>query len=197
MTTADMANAAAAADAVKKQVSKNWWILLVQGILTIILGALLLINPPATLVAFAWVLGIFWLVGGVLDIIGAFTGRTPNRHWFWDLLAGGIGVIVGLILITQPVVGAVAIPMAMTLLLGIGAVLGGVFKIIGAILMRKEIDGEFWMIIWGLILVLLGIWVLFNLGAATVAYVFVMGIMMIVGGVVSIFGAFRLRSLGR
>jgi uncharacterized membrane protein HdeD (DUF308 family) len=182
---------------VKQQVSKNWWILLVQGIATILLGVLLLINPATTLVAIAWVLGIFWLVGGVLDIIGAFTGKDGNRHWFWELLGGALGIIVGLILIMQPIVGAVVIPATLTLLLGLGAALGGIFNIIGAIMMRKEIEGEFWMIVWGAIMLLLGIWILFNLGSATIAYVFVMAIFMIVGGVMSIFGAFRLRRLGR
>ncbi|MFN2202702.1 MAG: HdeD family acid-resistance protein [Caldilineaceae bacterium] len=190
-------DAAASVNMVKQQVSKNWWILLVQGIATILLGVLLLINPATTLIAIAWVLGIFWLVGGVLDVIGAFTGKNGNRHWFWGLLGGILGIIVGLILIVQPVLGAVVIPTTLTLLLGLGAALGGVFNIIGAIMMRKEIEGEFWMIVWGAIMLLLGIWILFNLGSATIAYVFVMAIFMIVGGVVSIFGAFRLRSLGR
>jgi uncharacterized membrane protein HdeD (DUF308 family) len=190
-------DAAASVNMVKQQVSKNWWILLVQGIATILLGVLLLINPATTLIAIAWVLGIFWLVGGVLDVIGAFTGKNGNRHWFWELLGGVLGIIVGLILIVQPVLGAVVIPTTLTLLLGLGAALGGVFNIIGAIMMRKEIEGEFWMIVWGAIMLLLGIWILFNLGSATIAYVFVMAIFMIVGGVVSIFGAFRLRSLGR
>lgn len=182
------------ADAVRQQVSSNWWILLIQGIATIVLGALLLINPASTLIAIAWVLGIFWLVGGVFDVIEAFAGRN-SRHWFWDLLAGALGIIAGLILISQPLFGAVAIPFILTLILGVGAVLSGVFKIIGAIMMRKEIDNEIWMIIWGVIMVALGVWILFNLGASTIAYVFVMAILMIVGGVFAVFGAFRLRSL--
>jgi uncharacterized membrane protein HdeD (DUF308 family) len=81
--------------------------------------------------------------------------------------------------------------------LGFGAIIGGAFKVIGGFMMRKEIEGEFWMILWGIILILLGGWVVFNLGAATLAYVLVMGILMIVGGVFSIFGSFRLRSLGK
>ena len=195
--TVDTMDPSVTVNAVKQQVSKGWWILLIQGIAAIVLGALLLINPVTTLIAMAWVLGIFWLVGGVMDVVGAFTGRTPQRVWYWDLLAGALGIVAGLILITQPLFGAAAIPFIMTLLLGVSAVLSGVFKIIGAIAVRKQIEGEFWMIIWGAIMVLLGLWVLFNLGSATIAYVFVMGIMMIVGGVFAIFGSFRLRSLGK
>ncbi|MCB0159476.1 MAG: DUF308 domain-containing protein, partial [Caldilineaceae bacterium] len=67
----------------------------------------------------------------------------------------------------------------------------------GAIMMRKEISGEIWMIIWGVISILLGFWILSNLGAAALAYVFVAAIFAIIGGIISIFGAFRLRSLGR
>lgn len=196
MTTSEMVEISAEADVVKQQVSKNWWILLVQGILTVILGIMLLMNPPATLIAIAWVLGLFWLVGGIIDIVGAFTGRTP-RAWYWDILAGAFSAIAGLILITQPLVGAVALPMAIALLLGVGAVIGGAFKVIGAIMMRKEIEGEFWMGLWGVILILLGGWIIFNLGASAIAYVFVMGILMIVVGVISVIGSFRLRSLGK
>lgn len=192
MTTAGMT---ATEQAVREQVSSHWWILLIQGIATIILGALLLINPVQTLIAVAWVLGIFWLVGGVFDVVEAFLGRN-TRKWYWDLLSGALGIIAGLILISQPLLGAAVIPFTLTLLLGVGAVLSGIFKIIGAIAVRKEINNEFWMILWGIIMVVLGGWILLNLGASTIAYVFVMAIMMIVGGVFAIFGAFRLRSLG-
>ncbi|MCB0075211.1 MAG: DUF308 domain-containing protein [Caldilineaceae bacterium] len=194
MTTADIA---AMSDALRREISKNWWILLVQGICAILLGILLFTNPATTLISLAFVLGIFWIVGGIADIIGAFTGRGGNRHWFWQLLSGIIGVIVGFLFVSQPVVGAVALPFTMTLLLGIGAITSGIFNIIGAIMMRKEISGEIWMIIWGVVSILLGFWILSNLGAASVAYVYVAAIFAIIGGIISIFGAFRLRSLGR
>ena len=194
MTTADIA---AMSDALRREISKNWWILLVQGICAILLGILLFTNPATTLISLAFVLGIFWIVGGIADIIGAFTGRGGNRHWFWQLLSGIIGVIVGFLFVSQPVVGAVALPFTMTLLLGIGAITSGIFNIIGAIMMRKEISGEIWMIIWGVVSILLGFWILSNLGVASVAYVYVAAIFAIIGGIISIFGAFRLRSLGR
>jgi uncharacterized membrane protein HdeD (DUF308 family) len=190
-------NAALAADAVRDAVSRNWWIMLIQGIASIILGILLFTNPGTTLIALALVLGIFWIAGGVMDIIGAFTGKDGNRHWFWQLLGGILGVVVGFLLVTQPVTGAVAIPFAMTLLLGIGAILSGIFNSIGAFMARKEIDGEWWTITWGIISILLGFWILSNLGAASVAYVFVAAIFAIVGGVFEIFAAFRVRSLGK
>ena len=186
---------AATAAAVRQQVSKNWWILLVQGIATVRSGVLLLVNPPATVTAIAWVLGIFWVVGGVMDIIGAFTGRS-NRHWFWQILGGALGVVAGLLLMVYPQASAAIGVGLLTLLVGIAAALAGVFNIIGAIVMRKEINGEFWMIIWGIILLLLGIWAIFNLGSAAFLYLAVIAILMIVGGIASIFGAFRLRSLG-
>ena len=194
MTATDMQ---AMGSAVRKEISKNWWILLVQGIAAIILGIMLFTSPARTLVALAWVLGIFWIVGGISDIIGAFTGRGGNRHWFWQLLSGILGVVVGFLFVSQPIAGAVALPFVMTLLLGAGAIVSGIFNIIGAIMMRKEISGEIWMIIWGVISILLGFWILSNLGAAALAYVFVAAIFAIIGGIISIFGAFRLRSLGR
>ena len=107
MTATDMQTMGSA---VRKEISKNWWILLVQGIAAIILGIMLFTSPARTLVALAWVLGIFWIVGGISDIIGAFTGRGGNRHWFWQLLSGILGVVVGFLFVSQPIAGAVALP---------------------------------------------------------------------------------------
>lgn len=195
MATAQAVGTQTEAAAIRQEVSSSWWILLVQGIASIILGILLFVNPVSTLIAIAWVLGIFWLVGGVVDIVGAFTGKDRNRHWIWELLAGALSIVAGLILLYNPIFGAVAIPFTLALFVGIGAVLGGIFKIVHAVRMRKEINGEIWMIIWGIIMVILGGWILLNMGAATLAYVFVMAIMLVVGGVFAIYGSFRLRSL--
>jgi uncharacterized membrane protein HdeD (DUF308 family) len=178
-----------------RAVSRSWWVLLIQGIAAIILGILLLINPATTLIALAWVLGIYWIVGGVMDIVGAFTRKDGDRGWFWSLVSGGLGIIVGLMLVSQPIMGAVLVPFTLTLMIGIGAILIGISNIIGGFVMRKEIEGEWWMIIWGVLSIVLGVWMLAHLGASTIGFVYAAAIFAIIAGIAMIFFSFRLRGL--
>ncbi|MCB9140126.1 MAG: DUF308 domain-containing protein [Caldilineaceae bacterium] len=183
------------AGAVRREVARNWWVLLIQGIAAILLGILLFVNPVTSLVAIAFVLGIYWIVGGIAQIVSSFNLRSVSGSWFWTLIAGIISVIAGFLFVTQPLTGAAALPMAMTLLLGLGAIISGIFYVVGAIQMRNEISGEGWMIAWGIISVILGVWILTYLGAASMAYVYVAAVFAIIGGIVSVVDAFRVRSL--
>lgn len=184
-----------AADAMRGVVRKTWWIPLIQGIAAAIIGVLLLTNPATTLISIALFLGAYWLVGGIFDIIGAFTRRNADKGWLWSLLAGIISIIAGLFLISQPVAGAVILPVTLTLLIGAGAIVSGIFNIIWAIRARNEIQGEGWLILWGILSILFGIYVLLNPGASAVALVLAIAILGIVGGIAMVIFAFRLRGV--
>lgn len=186
-----------AADAMRSVIRKTWWVPLIQGIASVIIGVLLLTNPATTLIAIALFLGAFWFVGGIFDVIGAFTRRDGDKGWFWPLLAGIISIIAGLLLLSQPIAGAIILPVTLAILIGAGAVVSGIFNIIWAIRVRKEIQGEIWLILWGVISILLGIYVLANPGASAIALVFVIAILAIVGGIAMVISSFRLRSAVR
>lgn len=177
-----------------QSLAKRWWILLIQGIATIVLGILLFTNPNATLIALSIVVGGWWLLVGILDIIAAFTGRQGNRSWFWTLLAGILSAVVGGFLLFQPLTGAAVLPVAYTLLFAIGAILSGIFNVIAAFAMREQISNEGWIILWGAIAIVLGIWMLTSLEGASAIMVYVVSIFAIVGGVITVFSAFHLRS---
>jgi uncharacterized membrane protein HdeD (DUF308 family) len=179
----------------QQSLAQRWWIFLLQGILTILLGILLLTNPQATLIAVSLVLGGWWLLTGILDIIAAFTGRKGNSGWGWTLLAGILSAVVGGFLLFQPLSGAAVLPVAYTLLFAIGALLSGLLNVIAAFAMRKEIPGEGWIILWGAIAIVFGLWMLTSLQAASAAMVYVVAIFAIVGGVITMSNAFHLRSL--
>ena len=49
-----------------------WWLVLIEGILLIIIGIFLLTNPASTFVTIIWVLGIYWLISGIFNIIKIF-----------------------------------------------------------------------------------------------------------------------------
>jgi uncharacterized membrane protein HdeD (DUF308 family) len=73
------------------------------------------------------------------------------------------------------------------------AIATGVFQIIGAIQLRKEIDNEWLLILGGVISVLFGIGILMAPGAGALALLWVIGICAVVEGVVFVALAFRLK----
>jgi uncharacterized membrane protein HdeD (DUF308 family) len=186
-----------AADATRTVVRKTWWIMLIQGIAALIVGILLFTNTAATLVTLAIFLGAYWLVGGIFDIIGAFTRRGGDKGWFWSLFGGGISIIAGLLLISQPLTGAVVLPVVLAILIGILAIISGGINIFKAIKLRNEIQGEGWMIAWGIISIILGFWILSAPLISGASLVWVAAIFAVIGGIAMIIFSFRLRSAAK
>ena len=70
----------------------KWWFILIQGILAIVVGLLFLTQPVSTTKTAVAVLGAYWLILGILDIVGLFRDRTA---WGWKLFTGIIGILAG------------------------------------------------------------------------------------------------------
>ena len=73
------------------------------------------------------------------------------------------------------------------------AIATGVFEVIGAINLRKEIDNEWYLILGGIVSVLFGIGVMMAPGAGALALIWVIGIYAVFMGVMFVALAFRLK----
>ena len=62
----------------KQAVKASWWSLLLSGIVVGVIGFLLLTHPEKTLIVMVQLLGIGWLVHGVLSI-GSSSGCDPLK----------------------------------------------------------------------------------------------------------------------
>src|SRR5262249_43729517 len=74
------------------------------------------------------------------------------------------------------------------------AIVMGALEIAAAIRLRREIQGEFWMIFAGLLSVAFGVLVLAFPGAGALAALFYIGAWALLSGLAQIFLSFRLRS---
>ena len=98
--------------------------------------------------------GAFALVDGVLSLIAAFTGGVKPVPTWWLVVVGLLGIAAGI----------VDLPLArhhrdpLVLLIGAWALVHGIFEIIGAIQLRKEIDNEWMLILGGVLSVVFGVW---------------------------------------
>jgi uncharacterized membrane protein HdeD (DUF308 family) len=168
--------------------AKNWWMLLLRGIAAIIFGVLALAWPGITLLTLIQVYGAFALVDGVLAIIAAITGGAPAPRW-WLAVVGLLGIATGLLMFIMPGLTA----LVLLYFIAGWAIATGVFQVIGAINLRKEIDNEWYLILGGIVSVLFGVGVMMAPGAGALALLWVIGIYAVFMGVIFIALAFRLK----
>jgi uncharacterized membrane protein HdeD (DUF308 family) len=176
----------AAAIAHKDQ-SDVWWVFLLEGIASIVVGILLLTLPAQTLVAIALFLGFYWLFVGVLELVRVFTDSSVP--WFWSLLIGILCVIAGIIVLKHPLFAAIVLPTALVVWLGILGLVIGVFAIIGAFT-----GGGVGSFIFGVINLLIGLLLLGSPVAAALAVPLVFGILLLIQGVALIIWGFKVKA---
>lgn len=168
--------------------AKNWWLLLLRGIAGILFGLLAFVWPGITLWTLVILYGAYALVDGIFAIIAAMRGDDAKARW-WLALIGILGIGAGLLTFLWPGITA----LVLTMFIGIWALVHGIFEIVGAIKLRKEIDNEWWLIFSGAISVLFGLSLLIMPGAGALALVWLIGAYAIVFGGLLVGFAFRLR----
>jgi uncharacterized membrane protein HdeD (DUF308 family) len=137
-------------------------------------------------VSVIWVLGLYWLVGGLFKIVSIFL---DHSMWGWKLIAGIIGIIAGIIVMQHPLWSSVVVGATLIIILGIQGI------IFGAIGVYQAFKGAGWGAgILGAISVIFGIYLLANIGRSTFVLPWVLGIFAIAGGIAAIVMAFRQRS---
>jgi uncharacterized membrane protein HdeD (DUF308 family) len=172
--------------AASERVEFPWWLVLLQGIAATLIGVLLVTWPAMTVLTLVVFLGVYWLIGGVLDLVGIFVDRT---NWGWRLFTGILGVIAGFLIVRNPLWAGVAVPTTLVWVLGIiGVVIGG------AGLVRAFTGGGWGPGLLGVISIVLGILLLMRPLTSLSVLVYVVGFWGILSGVIAIIGSFRLRS---
>jgi uncharacterized membrane protein HdeD (DUF308 family) len=159
--------------------ARYWWLILLRGIAAIIFGVLAFIWPGITL---------FTLVDGVLALGSAIMGGNVGSRW-WLALIGVLGILVGLMAFVQPAYFA----LVLLIFMASWAIVLGVFQIIGAIRLRKEIDNEWTIGLSGALSVLFGVVLMVAPGAGALAFIWVIGGYAIVFGVLMVMAAFKLK----
>ncbi len=128
----------------------KWAWIVGLGVALIVLGTLLLGFPVVATLATVTVLGFFILLGGSMEIVAAFWCREWSG-FFLALLSGVLGVVVGLMLLGNPISGGITL----TILLASFLFVGGIFKAVSAV--SHQFHGWGWLFTSGAIDVVLGV----------------------------------------
>ena len=174
-------------------IAREWWVFLVRGIAAIVFGVLALVWPGPTLMVLVIMFGAYVFVDGITMLVALIRGDPLARRHAWAVgILGVLGIVAGIATFMWPDATA----MTLLYVVAFWAIAMGVFQMLAAIALRREIDGEFWMALGGLFSVVFGGYLIAFPGAGLLSLVWLVGLWAIAFGASSIGLAFRLRGIG-
>lgn len=178
-----------------KAISKTWGVLLFLGLLSIVIGIVIMAWPGKTVVVVAVILAVWLVVSGIFEIVRGF-GRGLSGGMRALLFIGGVlSLILGLFAFRGFVVEDS--PLDAVWLLALFVAINFIFSGIAQLFTAGEVkEGRGWNIFGGIVTLLLGIIILVVPGdLVLLAWIF--GIFVVISGIMLIVSAFRVKSLAK
>jgi uncharacterized membrane protein HdeD (DUF308 family) len=98
--------------------TENRGLVALVGVLTAVIGVLLIRHPISGVTAVALLIGIWLIAMGVIRLVTAFD---EPQHRVWHALAGALELIAGIVIVANPNIGYATL----AILVGIGFILNG------------------------------------------------------------------------
>ena len=172
------------------RVTQHWWVPLVRGLISIVFGIFVFAFPISSIFAFVILIGAYFFVDGIANVVTAIRFAHPDTGRWWAILAQGvIGIAIGITTFFLPGLTAASLGF----LIAFWAVITGVFEIAAALRLRRDVPGEIFLIVAGILSVVVGVVLFANPAVALVALTWIVGFYAILGGLALVALAFRLR----
>lgn len=165
----------------------DWWLVLLNGIASIVLGFFLVTNPVSTISVLVMFLGFYWLVTGVFTLISLAWNR---QNWGWKLFMGVLGIIAGLFIVQNPILSTIIVPASYALWLGVLGVIFGISELIQAFR-----GGGWGLGILALLSIIAGFFLITRPVVMGFSLAVVIGAFSIVSGVLAVISSFSLRRM--
>jgi uncharacterized membrane protein HdeD (DUF308 family) len=173
-----------------RSMAKYWWLTALRGVAAVVFGVLSLFWPAFSALTLVLVWGAYAFADGIFALGAAIFGKeaTTGSRW-WLAISGILGIATGLIAFFAPVFTAGVL----LIFIAIWAIAIGVMSIIGAIQLRKEIEGEWLLVLGGVVAILFGILMFLQPAAGALAVVWMIATFAIIFGIDLIWLAFKLK----
>ena len=173
--------------------ARNWWTVALRGFIALLFGIAVFAWPGITLAVLVGLFGFFALIGGFLLLVAAVKQRRTDEPWGLLLLEGLFGIAIGIIVFIWPEITG----LFLVYLIAAWAIMSGIFELIAAIQLRRQIRNE-WLLAAAAIAslvfgFLLALWPV----AGALAILWIIGAYALIFGILFIILAFRLRNWNR
>jgi len=126
---------------------QHWWMYVLRGIAAIIFGIMAFAWPHPTLLVLIILFGAYAFVDGIFLLISAFSGWSHIEDRWLILLEGVIGVAIGAVTFHSPAITAIGL----LIYIAAWSLATGVLEIAAAMKLRKELAGEIWLLLSGIL----------------------------------------------
>ncbi|TRZ41952.1 HdeD family acid-resistance protein [Robertkochia solimangrovi] len=169
--------------------TRNWRILILKGILLILFALFAFFNPTLTATTLVMWFAALIILDGILTIIAAIVSwdeRTNN----WILIAEGlVSLVMGIVLLVVPQVTLFFISIAIAMWF----IFIGISRVFSGYRLRKEIKGEGWVILGGVVAIILGLLIFVNPTLGIGSLMYLIGITALLVGIALIFIGFKFK----
>jgi uncharacterized membrane protein HdeD (DUF308 family) len=136
--------------------ARQWWVLLLQGVLGIAVGVLAILSPDLALATIALLFGAWAIVSGVSQLAAGWrVAEARGRSWPF-LLSGAVSVIAGVLAVVYPGITI----LYLILLLGAWILVSGAMEVYTAWKIRDEISDEWILALIGVLRIVAGVIIL-------------------------------------
>jgi uncharacterized membrane protein HdeD (DUF308 family) len=167
-----------------RYLADHWWVVLLRGIAAIVFGCVAFAWPGLTIALLVLIWGAYALIDGVFSLIGGIRAKYGTL-----ILLGILGIAAGIVTFLWPGITAITL----LWIIAFWAIFAGVMQIAAAIRLRKEIQGEWVMILSGICTVALGVLLMTYPGAGAVSIAWLIASFAIAWGILLCVLAFRLK----
>jgi uncharacterized membrane protein HdeD (DUF308 family) len=159
----------------------------VLGVVALVLGVVLLFWPTKTVAAVAIFLGIYFVIAGAIRLaVGIFSRGIPGADRTLDIFVGILLLVGGIFALRNVATSSVALLILIVTIIGIGWIIEGILSLVQA----RTAPSAGWAIVYGIISIIAGIYVLAAPGVSALFLLTFSSIVLIILGVVGIVRAF-------
>lgn len=169
----------------------NWWALALRGFAAILFGIIAILWPAMTAAVLVLLFAAYALVDGVFAIVAAVRAARHHARSGPLLLEGILDLVIAAICFLWPMTALVAL----VYLIAIWAVITGIALVAAGIAFIR-LNGEWLLVLSGVISLLLGIILFVQPATGIVALSWWFGIYALLFGIALLSAAFRLRHYG-
>jgi len=117
---------AVVATALQNREEHGWGLVLFEGILWLLVGAIALVWPGVTALSFLYLLAVWAVITGILEIIAPLSFPMSGGRGLLMVLSGLVSIVFGILIAAQPASGLLAV----TWLIGIYAIVFGILHLV-------------------------------------------------------------------
>jgi uncharacterized membrane protein HdeD (DUF308 family) len=175
-----------------KESLKHWYLFLIVGILLIGTGIWAFTSPVESYMALSTIFSITFLISGIIEIVFALSNKERIDNWGWTLVFGFLNALIGIMLLTNPLISATTLPIYVGFLIMFRS-----FGAIGTALDLKNYGNLEWgsLMLIGVISLFFSFFLIWNPLFAGISIIIWTGLAFITSGIFNIYLSIKIRNI--